>query len=233
MRFRPKTLAFLLVVVLSGCGWLKKEPTRQERVEAFNDAGWELFTEGKYALALEEFQDGLRLDRENVSGNVGRGWSLLMLDVSQQDTIVAALERGAASPSAEGWQDHSWCGLAIVTFSLAAAANQDTLYTDSDSLAGLVLAANSAYVFTYREQINWRDLLVIQAQARYITINYAGAWQAIVPLLAETDSPVELPNGDLDPADPGTWIVNGTTFALYEEALARVINLLAQKYRLE
>ncbi|GAG11481.1 unnamed protein product, partial [marine sediment metagenome] len=108
------------------------------------------------------------------------------------------------------------------------------LYSAADSLAELVLAADSGYVFTYREQIDWCDLLIIQAQARFFIPDYAGAWRAIEPLLAETTSPVDLSNVNLNPADPSTWIIDdGTPFALYELALAKVINLLAEKYRWE
>ena len=217
-------LVYVVMLALFTCEWCEPGPTIQEQVDAFNEAGWQLFTESEFATALEEFKEGLALDPVNSSGNVGRGWSLLMLDDQDQDTIVAVLEAVAASPSTGGWQEHSWCGLAVVKL------NQ-LLYSAADSLAALVLAANSGYVFTYREQIDWRDLLIIQAQARFITTDYDGAWQAIEPLLAETDSPVNLPNGNLDPAVSSTWIVNGTTFALYEVALAEVISILTEEYR--
>ena len=223
-------LVYVVILALFTCEWCERGPTIPEQVDAFNETGWQLFTESNFTAALAEFKEGLNLDPVNTSGNVGRGWSLLMLDNQDQDTIIAILEVGAAGPSADGWQEHSWCGLAVVKL------NQ-LLYSEADSLAGLVLAADSGYVFTYREQINWHDLLVIQAQARFITANYytgAGAWQAVQLLLADTPSlVVGNPNGNLDPTDPGTWIVNGTTFALYEAALAEVINLLAEKYRLE
>ncbi len=221
-------LVYVVILALFTCEWCEPGPTIQEQVDAFNETGWELFMESDFAAALEEFQEGLALDPVNSSGNVGRGWSLLMLDEEDQDMIIAALEAGAAGPSADGWKNHSWCGLAVVKL------NQ-LLYSAADSLAALVLTADSGYLFTYREQIDWRDLLVIQAQARFITADYDRAWRAIEPLLAETDSPVKLPNGDLDPADPGTWVVedtnNGTTFALYELALAEVISILTEEYR--
>ncbi len=226
MRFAKITLAYVAILALSTCERCEPGPTIQEQVDAFNEGGWQLFTESKFSAALEEFMEGLNLDPVNSSGNVGRGWSLLMLDDQDQDTIIAVLEVGAAGPSADGWQEHSWCGLAVVKL------NQ-LLYSEADSLAERVLAADSGYVFTYHEQIDWCDLLIIQAQARFFAIDYDEAWQAIEPLLAETDSPVNLPYGDLDRADSSTWNVNGTTFALYELALAKVIYFLAEKYRLE
>ena len=227
-------LVYVVILALFTCEWCEPGPTIQEQVDAFNKIGWELFTESEFAAALEEFKEGLNLVRDNISGNVGRGWSLLMLDDEDQDTIVAVLEVGAAGPSADpasggayGWQEYSWCGLAVVKL------NQ-LLYSAADSLAELVLAADSGYVFTYREQINWCDLLVIQAQARFFTIDYDGAWQAIQLLLADTPSlVVGVPNGNLDRADSSTWRVDGTDFALYEGALARVIFTLVKKYRME
>ncbi len=227
MRFAKITLAYVAILALSTCEWCEPGPTIQEQVDAFNEAGWQLFTESKFTAALEEFMEGLNLDPVNSSGNVGRGWSLLVPDDQDQDTIVAALDVGAAGPSADGWQEHSWCGLAVVKL------NQ-LLYSEADSLADLVLAADSGYVFTYREQINWCDLLVIQAQARFFAIDYDGAWQAVGPLLADTPSlVVGVPNGNLDRADPNTWIVDGIDFALYEGALASVIFTLVKKYRME
>ena len=227
MRFAKITLAYVTILALSTCEWCEPGPTIQEQVDAFNEAGWQLFTENKFTAALEEFMEGLNLDPINSSGNVGRGWSLLMLDDEDQDMIVAALEVGATAPSTDGWQKHSWCGLAVVKL------NQ-LLYPAADSLAELVLAADSGYVFTYREQINWCDLLVIQAQARFFAIDYDGAWQAVGPLLADTPTlEVGLPDGNLDRADSSTWIVDGITFALYEEALASVIFKLVKKYRME
>lgn len=231
MRSVNITLALVAVLALAACGWWPwpRGPTIQEQVEAFNEAGWELFMESKFAAALEEFLDGLGLesDSTNVSGYVGKGWCLLMLDDEDQDTIVAVLEVGATGPSADGWQEHSWCGLAVVKL------NQ-LLYSEADSLAGRVLAADSGYVFTYHEQIDWCDLLIIQTQARFFATDYDGTWQAVGPLLVDTPTlEVGLPDGNLDRADPNTWIVNGTTFAFYEEALAKVIHILAEKYRLE
>ena len=219
-------LVYAVILALFTCEWCEPGPTKQEQVDDFNEAGWELFTKSEFSAALDEFKEGLNLDPVNISGNVGRGWSLLMLEDEDQDTIVAVLEAVAAGPSVDGWQEHSWCGLAVVKL------NQ-LYYSAADSLAGLVLAANSGYLFTYREQIDWRDLLVIQAQARFITTDYAGAWQAIELLLAETTSPVDLSNVNLVRADPSTWIVDGTNFALYEAALAEVIQILAEKYSQE
>ncbi len=229
MRFINTILSFIAVLVLSTCGWWRQGPTEPKRIKEFNEAGWDSFQKGNFAAALEEFLDGLELDPDstNVSGHVGKGWCLLLLGSEDSTAIIAALEVGNTSTE---WDTAAWCGLA------AARLNQE-LYAAADSLAGLVLAADSEYVFikfASGEEINWCDLLIIQAEARFITALYPLAWRAIQPLLADTPTlEVGLPNGTLDPTDPGTWIVDGITFALYELALAEVIHILAEKYLLE
>lgn len=227
MRFTYITLALTLALALGACR--NGGPTKPERIDDFNEAGWALFESSRFAEALQEFSDGLELDADstNVSGHVGKGWCLLLLGSEDSTAIVAALKVG--NTSAE-WDTAAWCGLAT------ARLNQE-LYAAADSLAGLALAADSEYVFikfTSGEEINWRDMLVIQAEARFLTTSYTLAWQAILPLLPENPSlVVGVPNGNLDPSDPATWIVDGMTFALYEEALASVIFKLVRKYRLE
>ena len=227
MRFTYITLMLTLALALGACR--NGGPTKPERIDAFNEAGWALFESSRFAEALQEFSDGLELDADstNVSGHVGKGWCLLLLGSEDSTAIVAALKVG--NTSAE-WDTAAWCGLAT------ARLNQE-LYAAADSLAGLALAADSEYVFikfASGEEINWRDLLIIQAEARFITTRYLLAWQAIQPLLADTPSlVVGVPNGNLNSADSSTWIVRGIDFALYEGALASVIHILAEKYRLE
>jgi hypothetical protein len=193
----------------------KKGPTKQKRINAFNDAGWTVFEEGDFSDALLEFNDAYRLDTSDVTANVGRGWCLLLLGDPNLASIVNVLQKGTTSTT---WQNDAWCGLAV------ARLNQQ-LYPEADSLAGLVLASDSSYVFTYWSQIDWRDLLLIQAQARYIMTSYTLAWNAIAPLLA--GSPYE----SIDPASTATWIVNNRLYPLFEEILVVVISALTEEYR--
>ncbi len=206
-------MPLLLLLLWSGCG--KAGPTKQERIDAFNETGWEQFQKDEFAVALRQFNSGLDLDGDDVDGNLGRGWSLLMLGDPDLDTTTAALEKATASAAAR--QD-AWCGMSAV-------ALNDQRYPAADSLATLVLTANPAYVFVYRDSVNWRDLLLIQAQARYFTTDYAGAWDATLTLTVGTE--FEL----IDPADPSTWVIGARLFTLFEELLAKVISRLAEQHR--
>ncbi|MFB0517609.1 MAG: tetratricopeptide repeat protein [Candidatus Neomarinimicrobiota bacterium] len=213
MRFINIMLTLALALALGACGG--KGPTKKERIDAFNETGWELFQKGDFTAALEEFSEALALDSTNVAANVGLGWCMLLLGDPNLSAIIAALEVGATSAS---WQHDAWCGLAVANL------NQQ-LYAEADSVAGLVLAADSSYVFTYRPQIDWQDLLVIQAQARFFTTAYIQAWQAIQPLI------VGPPYDAIDPADPTTWVIGTTSYSLFEEVLAVIISALAEQYR--
>ena len=213
MRRFSTYLILLILLTLPACS--KPGPTKQERVAAFIQTGWDLFQEDDFADALRQFNSGLDLDTANVDGNLGRGWSLLLLGDPDLDTTTAALVK--ATGSAERQKD-AWCGLSAVALS-------DQRYSAADSLAALVLAADPSYVFIYRPQVGWEDLLIIQAQARYIATDYARSWQALLPLTA-------IPKYEtIDPADNTTWIIGTQLFTLFEELLARVISALADEYR--
>lgn len=216
-------LTLLTAAALSlGVSCKGKGPTKQERIAAFNEAGWVSLDEGNFAEALQEFADAVALDSNNVEGNIGIGWSLILMNSSNLHRISNALGKGTAD---NVWQQDAWAGLAVNSLNRQ-------LYSAADSLAGLVLDADSAYVLVNYSAVDWRDLLVIQAQARYYNVDYAQAWQAVQPLLADTTSlTVGVPAGNLDPADSSTWVVNGTNFALYEAALADAIYRLVQIYR--
>jgi tetratricopeptide (TPR) repeat protein len=221
MRIKVILLLLAAAALSLGVSCKGKGPTKRERIDAFNEAGWVSMEEGNFAEALEEFADAVALDSDNPEGNVGLGWSLILMNSANLPRISTALEIGTVDTE---WQQDAWSGLA------ATRLNQ-LRYTEADSLAGLVLSADSAYVLVYYSDVDWRDLLVIQAQARYYNVDYAQAWQAAIPLLAETTTLfVGVPNGNLDPYDSATWVVNGTNFALYEAALADVIFRLVQIY---
>jgi len=214
MKFINIALALLIALALGACR--KGGPTKQERIDAFNDAGWTLFEQGDFTAALEEFLDGLNLDFTNISGNVGKGWSLLMLGDEDLATIAAALDEGTTEPE---WQNDAWCGLAV------ARLNQQQ-YAGADSLAGRVLtASDTSYVFVHRQEIDWHDLLIIQAEARFFTTLYTQAWQALQPLI------VGPPYDSIDPGDPSTWVIGNKTYSLFEEVLAVIISALADEYR--
>lgn len=222
MRQEKIFTLFAAVVLLMGMACKGRGPTKQDRIDAFNEAGWTSMEDGNFEEAYQEFLSAVGLDSNDVEANVGLGWSLILTGDPALSKAVNALEKGTTSSS---WQQDSWAGLAVVRLS-----QQE--YWKADSLAGLVLAADASFTLDFYPLVDWRDLLVIQAQSLFFLGSYSLAWQAVQPLLSETtDLRVGVPEGNLDPGSPATWIVNGTTFALYEAALAEVIGILTNKYR--
>ncbi len=208
-------MVLLLAVGLGACR--KKGPTQQERIDALVESGWESIELDSWAEAQLDFLAALGLDSLTAAANVGLGWSMIFLGDDDLDGAAAYLEKGTTDAQ---WQKDAWSGLATIRLS-------QELYAEADSLAGLILASNPSYVFTYRPDIDWHDLLIIQAQARFITTDYTGAWQAIQPVIGGSPYPY----GTVDPAVPATWVIDGKTYQLFELALSVMISALTDYYR--
>lgn len=208
-------MVLILALGLGACR--KKGPTQQEQVDALVESGWESIELDSWAEAQLDFLTALGLDPLSAAANVGLGWSMIFLGDDDLDGAAGYLEQGISDAL---WQNDAWSGLATIRLSQGR-------YAEADSLAGLVLAANPSYVFTYRSEIDWHDLFIIQAQARFITTDYTGAWQAVQPVIG--GSPYFY--GTVDPTDRTTWVIDGTTYPLFEQALAVMISNLTNWYR--
>lgn len=208
-------MVLILALGLGACR--KKGPTQQEQVDALVESGWESIELDSWAEAQLDFLTALGLDPLSAAANVGLGWSMIFLGDDDLDGAAAYLEKGTTDPL---WQNDAWSGLAMIRLS-------QTLYAEADSLAGLVLASDPSYVFKKRPEIDWHDLLIIQAQARFIITDYTGAWQAVQPVIGGSPYPY----GTVDLADPVTWVIDGNTYLLFEQALAVMISNLTNWYR--
>lgn len=215
MRWVSLLVVLILALGLGACR--KPGPTRQEQIDALIESGWESVEFGSWAEAQLDFLTALGLDSLSAAANVGLGWSMIFLGVDDLDGAAAYLEQGTTDSQ---WQNDAWSGLAAIRLS-------QTLYAGADSLAGLVLTADPSYVFTPRPEIDWHDLLLIQAQARFITTDYTGAWLAVQPVIGGSPYPY----GTVDLANPATWVIDGKTYLLFEQALSVMISNLTVYYR--
>ena len=206
-----------LCLLFIGASCFKRPPTASELIRAYNESGQERFTNGNYEGAREDFGEALALDSTHAEANVGMGWVLIVLEHTDLGSIAGYFNRATDNTN---WQVDAWAGLAIIRLI-------QQRYSEADSLVGLVLSADSSWVLLYEDRIDWRDMLVIQAQSRFFQALYTEAWSALEPLVAGTSYET------IDPDISSTWIVNGTTFALFEEALAEVIMIMTEIYRQE
>lgn len=212
-RFRT----FILIITLPllfGCSG--KGPTKLERIEAFNDAGWSDFDAGSFTSALAEFTDALELDSGNLEARVGAAWVIILLD--DRDLNDARILLDSTVTADANWREDAWTALATIGLT-------EREYSDADSLAALVLASNASYVFTPLPTIDWQDLIIIQAQARYAQMLYDSSWSAVAVLLTGT------PHESVDRNTPSTWVFGTEVYAHFPEILARLISYLSEIHR--
>ena len=214
MKQRNVIVLMLALALLAGCG--KKGPTQPERIKAFNKSGWSAVENGNFAAALQEFLDALVLDDTNLEARLGAGWSIILLDDIDLQIAVDYLDSTVTASTQ--WQLDAWAGLATVALT-------DRRYAAADSFATLTLAGDSSYVFVYMETINWRDIQLIQGQARFGLSQYASSWLAIEPLTVDT------PYANVLITDATTWVSGLITYSYFEEILAIVITHLSELFR--
>ena len=215
----------VIALVLSGCK--KPGPTATERIATFLVSGWAAFEASLYSEALQDFDDVLALEEGNVEAKVGAGWSLVMMDDGRLDSAAALLDSTVTADA--DWRQDAWAGLATIRLS-------QQVYAQADSLAGLTLAQDSSYVFAQNANygfspdstIDWHDLLVYQAQARFAQSLYDAAWLAVVPLLSEVSGS---PFDGVLRNDPTTWTSAGVTYTYFTEILALAISYFSELYR--
>lgn len=204
----------IIALVLSACK--KPGPTAAERTANFLESGWVAFEASLYTDALQDFDDVLALDEGNIEAKLGAGWSLLLLDNGSLDSAAALLDSTVTADTE--WRQDAWTALATIRLSQQA-------YTQADSLAGLTLAQDSSYVFLHKPTIDWQDLLVYQAQARFARTLYDSAWLALLPLLSGSPFDAVLRN------DPTTWTSAGVTYTYFTEILALAISYFSELFR--
>ncbi len=212
---RSLYLLTILALLLGGCK--KPGPTAAQRIASFLESAWVSFEASLYPAAMQDFRDVLALDEENVEAKLGAGWSLVMIDDGGLDSAAALLDSTVTTDV--DWQQDAWAALATIRLSQQA-------YVSADSLAELTLAQDPSYVFLHEPTIDWHDLLVYQAQARFAQALYDSAWVAVVPLLSGGS-----PFDNMLRNDPATWTSGGVTYTYFPEILALAISYFSELYR--
>ena len=219
MRIVRYILPLLLLMFMVDCGG--KSPSKSDRIKSALSAGWDEFENGDMETALEEFIEAYSLDSSRAQSQVAVAWARLMVPGTDPATVISVIDSNATDDL--DWRNDAWCALAVANLIMSR-------HPEADSLALLVLTADSAYVFTYRPTVDWQDLLLIRGQALFFMTEYDSSWQVMGPLLIETTY------DDIDPADPDTWVIwdvdRYKTYGMFAEILAKVISALAEIHRL-
>ena len=179
--------------------------------EVYIQEGWADLSAGSHDDALDNFDEALVVDPDNIEAAMGKAWSLLFIDNgSTLDLMRYLFEKGVSDST---WSADAYCGLSIVTF---AQGN----YTTAINYADILLSADPNYVFEYFSEINFRDILLVKAQAQYLTQNYIDAYTTIS----------QISDDSLDPDNEESWQVNEIYYPSFESALAAMIALVTAVY---
>ncbi len=217
MRFPHYILIILSLTFLVDCG--KKSPTKSSRIKAALNAGWDEFENGDMEAALEEFMEAFNLDSTRAQTQVAVAWARLMIPGTDPATVISAIDSNATDD--QDWRNDAWCALAVAHLILSQ-------HQEADSMASLVLAADSAYMFTMQPTVDWQDLLLIRGQALFFMAEYDSAWQVLDPLVVNTEYT------SIDRTDPSSWIIGNMDepYDFFAEVLAVVISALVEVHRL-
>ena len=93
-------------------------------------------------------------------------------------------------------------------------------YTTAIAYADSLLSIDPNYVFENFSEIDYYDILLVKAQAQFLTLDYLGANMTMSQIN---------PSLYLDP-DQDSWEVNGTQYFSFESALSAVISSVTLQY---
>ena len=205
-------LVFCMIFVNCECG--KKNPTKNDdpTITEILSSGWAKFSAEDYSGAETAFDEAITKESGNFSANTGKGWSMLMQNKEDLAGIVSYLQKAVSDNT---WQSDARCGLAVTKLI-------QKQYSDVITMVELVISAQTDYFFQYRPSIDYHDLLVIKAQAYFLSKQYTNAWQTVLQLTSEYS---------LDPNNSDSWVVNGAEYFSFEAALSEVIEILSNTYR--
>tara|TARA_B100001013_G_C24552297_1_gene419122 strand:- start:55 stop:750 length:696 start_codon:yes stop_codon:yes gene_type:complete len=187
------------------------EPQPSPDPEEYIEEGWDDLSSGSYEDALENFDEALSVDPENIPASIGMAWTLLIIDSGESmEEMIILFENGVSDST---WSSDAYCGMSIVSF---AQGNYTTAIAYADSL----LSIDPNYVFENFSEIDYYDILLVKAQAQFLTLDYLGANMTMSQIN---------PSLYLDP-DQDSWEVNGTQYFSFESALSAVISSVTLQY---
>lgn len=209
-------VALPVVLLLLAIGCSGKGTGPQTTAAADLAAGWSAFEAGQYTRARSHFLSAINKDGSLADAYSGLGWSHALLD--SLGSAAIAFQNGL-NRDADLTDAHA--GFAVVSRDLS--GNQSDL-DQAIASAQAVITADAGWRFSHMTSVDYLDMHLIMAQSYYRKggSSFSDA-QAQVDIL---ESELGLGSGP-DPADPGTWVVAGVTYATYAEALLMRIEEIA------
>ena len=212
ISFKNKNILILILSLLFfGCPSEESPPPPPDAPvlpDGYVDDVWNQFGVQLYSEALDNFNYALDVEPDNLSAKMGKAWCLLILDDSEEGSSFGQIE----SLFEEGvndsiWSTSSYSGLAILKF-VQEEFNSSIIYADS------VLAKDPQFVFQFDSEIDFRDILLVKAQAQFFTQQY----------VESASSLEDITDHVLEPDHEGSWVVEDVQYESFVDALVAVIN---------
>ena len=193
-------IASLLVLNCNGGGGGTKPPTIDEQIIAHLSTAWEKFENADFDSAEYYFDQALSLRTGEPGGQLGKGWAKLMNEDSDYLNVETLFESAMTDSSLK---NDLLAGLGIV-------------YIDQ------LLESSSSYVFSHNTDINYQDMLIIQAHSYFYNKQFNKSYESILELTTDYI---------FDPSESSTWVVDGDTYPSYEGAISALLAKLSDLYK--
>ncbi|MBH50241.1 MAG: hypothetical protein CMG69_05785 [Candidatus Marinimicrobia bacterium] len=201
---------FLLLLIACPTEDEPPEPSPPDPAE-YIEKGWDDLSSGFYEDALENFNEALSINPENIEATIGKAWCLFFTDSgSSMDMMRYLFEKGVDDST---WAANANCALSIVTFAQGH-------YTTAIAYADSLLSIAPVYVLDFYTEIDYHDILLVKAQAQFLTLEYNEANITMTQIN---------PSLYLDPSQD-SWEVNGTQYFIFESALSAIIASVTSEY---
>ena len=203
-------LILILSVLFLGCPSedLPPLPPDPELPDGYVDEVWNEFGVQLYSESLYNFEYALDIEPDNLSAKMGKAWCLLILDDSEEGSSFGQIETLFDEGVSDSiWSTSSYSGLAILKF-VQEEFNSSIIYADS------VLAKDPQFVFQFDSEIDFRDILLVKAQAQFFTQQYVESGSSLFQISM---------NYYLDP-DADFWLIESAQYESFVDALVAVIN---------
>jgi tetratricopeptide (TPR) repeat protein len=151
------------IVVVLGCGG-DDGGSPADTAASLTAAGWTLFDQGRYELAIDKFEQALGLDADYADAFNGLGWSHARLDL-----LADALENFGMCVISDPDLTEGYAGCAPVYRDYDRDDDGEPAHFDSAAaFASTALTREPTFEFSHEDgEFDWRDLRLIMAQSYY------------------------------------------------------------------
>ncbi len=201
-----------LLLALVACGDDHAPTVPLDTAEALAAKGWVAFERGEFADAAGLFEAAIARDRLHEPAYVGEGWSRLEL-AADTTALRVALDRLDAAIELSSSDSQAHAGRAAVLLAMG-----ENVAAVAEARATLQMAPG--FVFAHAPTFDRKDLYLITGSALAAQGEFTGALGAAA----------EIEMFPMSQSDPATWVVDGTHYRSFADAVIAYLAKLSDAY---